>query len=241
MRCVTGGVCTAGTVSPVTIAMEGWTLNATSCCSLARGLDQSKKIGSGPSAPTLCLMGHMMRSWSGTTGSKPGGSLICHSETVATSTDGTFSGGPSPGFTGPHPKLLCSRDLSSWSETELNCAALEQSSRWQAISVCRDISGPCGGTVGRIQGHRGICRGRVGSELGPSEPWLYLTASLTVGVTAKRDSAGERSVNVHFVFGLSSWCERDLQLYERFPSMDASPGVEGLHATGRNHANKALD
>ena len=58
-----------------------------------------------------------------------------------------FSGGPSPGFTGPHPELLCSWDLYAWTT-----------------------------------------------------------------------------------------CESTLQLYEHFASMNRSPGVEGLHVTGRNRA-----
>ena len=55
--------------------------------------------------------------------------------------------------------------------------------------------------MGRMWGHWGVCGGRVGSGLGPSEPWLFETASLTLfGVPAERDSTGGREAKIHFVF-----------------------------------------
>lgn len=55
------------------------------------------------------------------------------------------------------------------------------------MTTNKAFSAPCGGTVGRIQGHRGFWGGRVGSGLGPIEPWMYETASLTLFWCAGRE------------------------------------------------------
>ena len=88
------------------------------------------------------------------------------------------------------------------------------------MTTNKAFSAPCGGTVGRIHGHRGICRGRVGSGLGPSEPWLFETASLTLfGVPAERRfNRWERSEN--------SLCFRDVGLFAvQLGSGDADMGI----------------